>query len=49
MNISNKEKAVALLHGIETGDPEPVGYINPDEYIQHNLMVGDGLGALVKR
>ena len=43
MDISNKEKAVALLHSIETGAPEPVGYINPQKYIQHNLMVGDGL------
>lgn len=43
MNLSYKEKAVALLHSIETGDPEPVGYVNPNKYIQHNLMVGDGL------
>ncbi|EKD28394.1 MAG: hypothetical protein ACD_79C00312G0003 [uncultured bacterium] len=43
MNSSNKEKAVALLTSIETGDPIPVGYINPDKYIQHNLMAGDGL------
>ncbi len=43
MNLSNKEKAVQLLESIETGDPKPVGYINPAEYIQHNLMVGDGL------
>lgn len=41
--LSNKEKAVALLTSIETGDPKPVGYINPNKYIQHNLMIGDGL------
>jgi len=43
MRVSNKEKAVALLRSIETGDPTPVSFINSDKYIQHNLMVGDGL------
>ena len=52
MNLSNKEKTVALLTSIETGDPKPVSYINPNKYIQHNLMVGDGLegfGAVMKQ
>ncbi|MEK6646196.1 MAG: nuclear transport factor 2 family protein [Candidatus Firestonebacteria bacterium] len=52
MNISNKEKVVALLKSLETGDPSPVGYINSEKYIQHNLMVGDGLkgfGELLKQ
>lgn len=44
-SISNKEKAVALISSIETGNPEPVSYINPDKYIQHNLAVGDGLAG----
>ena len=41
---------VELLRSIETGDPKPVGYINPNKYIQHNLGAGDGLrgfGALM--
>lgn len=41
--ISNKNKAVALISSIETGDHAPIAYINPDKYIQHNLAVGDGL------
>lgn len=45
MEISNKEKVVALLKSIETGAQEPVGYINPDKYIQHNLGVADGLAG----
>ncbi len=45
MNLSNKKKVVALLKSIETGDPKPVSYINPENYIQHNLMVGDGLAG----
>jgi len=52
MEISNKEKVVALLKSIETGATEPVGYINPDKYIQHNLAVADGLagfGALLQQ
>ncbi len=43
--MTNKEKVVALLNSLETGDNAPVAYINPNKYIQHNLMVGDGLAA----
>jgi predicted SnoaL-like aldol condensation-catalyzing enzyme len=43
MELSNKEKAVALIESLETGAKEPAGYINPTKYIQHNLGVGDGL------
>jgi predicted SnoaL-like aldol condensation-catalyzing enzyme len=52
MEISNKEKVVALLKSIETGDSVPVSYINPNKYIQHNLGVADGLagfGALLSQ
>lgn len=45
MNLSNKEKAVALLNSIETGDQAAVGYVNPEKYTQHNLAVGDGLAG----
>ncbi len=48
MNLSNKEKAVALLSSIESGDLAPIGYINPDKYIQHNLAVGDGLAGFAE-
>ncbi len=43
MELSNKEKAVAVLESLETGALEPIAYINPKKYIQHNLSVGDGL------
>jgi predicted SnoaL-like aldol condensation-catalyzing enzyme len=43
--MNNKEKVVALLKSIETGAPEPVSYINPNKYIQHNLAAGDGLAG----
>ncbi len=52
METSNKQKVVALLKSIETGASEPVAYINPDKYIQHNQAVGDGLagfGALLQQ
>lgn len=52
MEISNKEKVVGLLKSIETGAQEPVGYINPNKYIQHNVGVADGLagfGALLQQ
>lgn len=41
--LSNKDKAVAVLNSIETGDPQAIGYINPTQYTQHNLAVADGL------
>ena len=49
--LSNRYKAVALLNSLETADPKPIGYINSDKYIQHNLMIGDGIagfGELMK-
>lgn len=50
--LSNKQKVVELLKSIETGAPEPVGFINPNKYIQHNQSVADGLagfGALLQQ
>ncbi|NME72552.1 nuclear transport factor 2 family protein [Flammeovirga aprica] len=45
MEVSNKDKVVALLKSIETGDKAPAGYINPNKYIQHNQSVADGLAG----
>lgn len=45
MELTNKEKAVSLIESIETGNPKPIGYINPNTYIQHNLAVADGLAG----
>ena len=50
MEISNKQKAVAVIRSLETGEKEPVNFIKPNKYIQHNLGAGDGLagfGALL--
>ncbi|HTD42168.1 MAG TPA: nuclear transport factor 2 family protein [Mucilaginibacter sp.] len=46
MQLSNKEKVTAFLKSFETGDPQPLKYINPDKYIQHNLRAADGLSGL---
>ncbi len=43
--MTNQDKAVAVLESLNTGDPGPVAYINPNKYIQHNLAVGDGLAG----
>jgi len=43
--LTNKEKAVAVLNSIETGDKEAIAYINPSNYKQHNLGVADGLAG----
>lgn len=45
MTSLKKDQVVQLLKSIETGDAAPVGFINPNKYIQHNLMVGDGLAG----
>lgn len=45
MEVSNQQKVVALLKSIETGASEPVAFLNPDKYIQHNQSVGDGLAG----
>jgi len=45
MELSKKEKVVALLNSFNTGDQTPISYINPEKYIQHNLDVGDGLAG----
>lgn len=45
MNLSNREKAVALLNSIETGNQEAVSYVNANNYTQHNLAVADGLAG----
>ena len=50
MELSIKDKTIAVLKSIETGDKKAVSYINPTNYKQHNLAVGDGLagfGALL--
>lgn len=45
MELSNKDKVVALLNSFNTGDQTPISYINPNKYIQHNLDVADGLAG----
>lgn len=45
MELTNKEKAIALIESLETGDKAAAGYINPTKYIQHNLAVGDGMAG----
>ena len=40
-----KEKVVQLLESFNTGDSAPIAHINPEQYIQHNLGVADGLAG----
>ncbi|WP_276165662.1 nuclear transport factor 2 family protein [Zobellia alginiliquefaciens] len=51
VELTKKDKVVALLNSFNTGDQTPISYINPNKYIQHNLGVADGLqgfGALMQ-
>jgi predicted SnoaL-like aldol condensation-catalyzing enzyme len=42
---SQKQQVVDLLKAIGTGAPEPVGVIDADNYIQHNLGAADGVAG----
>src|ERR1700676_1322154 len=42
MRDSRKQQVVELLKSLETKDPVPFAYVNPNKYIQHNLQVGPG-------
>jgi predicted SnoaL-like aldol condensation-catalyzing enzyme len=51
MPTEYKQRVVDLLKSLETKDPAPFAYINPERYIQHNLSVADGpagVAALIK-
>lgn len=44
--MTNQEKAAAVLHSFETGDATAMKeYLNPNEYVQHNLSFPDGAAA----
>lgn len=43
IELTNKEKAAALITSLETGDQSTIAFINPTNYKQHNLSVADGL------
>ena len=51
MAPSRKKQVIDLLKSLETKDPVPLAYVNPNKYIQHNLQVGPGpagVAALIK-
>ncbi len=45
MSAQQKQHVFDLLKSIETGESQPIGYINPQKYIQHNLAAADGLAG----
>lgn len=45
---NRKQQVFDLLKAVETGAAEPVGIINSEKYIQHNLGVADGLEGFGK-
>jgi predicted SnoaL-like aldol condensation-catalyzing enzyme len=47
-----KQQVVDLLKSLETKDPVPFAYVNPNKYNQHNLQVGPGpagVAALIQK
>lgn len=47
-SLTPEEKVLALLNSFNTGDQDPIAYINPNKYIQHNLAVADGLAGFAE-
>jgi len=47
MELTNKEKAVALVEAFETGSSKVLDYVSDEKYIQHNLSFPDGKNAIV--
>lgn len=45
--MTNKEKALALIHTFATGDTEQASSLLAEDYIQHNLAYGTGRDAFV--
>ncbi len=45
LKMTNAQKAVAVIESLGTSNTEPVAFINPNKYIQHNLGVKDGLAG----
>jgi predicted SnoaL-like aldol condensation-catalyzing enzyme len=43
---SRKQQVADLLKSLETGEKDPMGVINSENYIQHNLSAKDGLQGL---
>jgi len=46
-----KQQVVDLLKSLETKASQPLAFVNPNKYIQHNLNVGPGpagVAALIK-
>lgn len=44
-----KQQTLELAKSMETGDDTPLSYINPNNYVQHNLTLADGLKGLLER
>ncbi len=52
MAPSRKQQVIDLLKSLETKNPAPFAYVNPNKYIQHNLQVGpgpEGVAALIQK
>ena len=52
MPPSRIQQVIDLLKSLETRDPVPFAYVNPNKYVQHNLQVGPGragVAALIKK
>ncbi len=44
--LIQREKAVAVLQSIATGDPQAFAYLHPQRYTQHNLSLPDGVQGI---
>lgn len=48
MSLTIKHRTVAIQRCIETGERFPLSWFDSRRYVQHNLLLGDGFGALLQ-
>lgn len=47
MIIAKKDRTAAIQKSIETGEKFPISYFDSRKYIQHNVLLEDGLGPIL--
>jgi predicted SnoaL-like aldol condensation-catalyzing enzyme len=46
VDLTDKEKVVALLNSFATKDTQALQCLNPEIYVQHNLKIADGASGI---
>jgi len=47
MILSKKQRTAAIQKSLETREKYPISYFDSRKYIQHNVLLEDGLGPIL--